>query len=187
LRSTDVQSTKATLEFVEPGDDGNIGAVAGYEVRVRANSEMTADNFADSTQVVVNVTPSGSGRIARVDLTGLLPETDYWIGIRAHDDCFNDSPVAITRITTADRQVGEVDACFVATAAYGSLMANDVTMLRRTRDVLLRTSVLGELAVASYYTFGPAVAGVIGESDLLRSSVRTVLAPIIAWVRALAY
>lgn len=186
LRATSIEPTKVTLEFVEPGDDGDIGPVTGYQVRVRANSEMTADNFVDSQMIVADVMPAGPGQVARIQLTGLLPETDYWIGVRAHDDCFNEGPLAITKLTTADRQVGEVDACFVATAAYGSLMANDVAMLRRTRDLMLRRTVLGELAVASYYTFGPAVAGVVGESELLRTSARTILAPIVAWVRALA-
>jgi len=55
----------------------------------------------------------------------------------------------------------------VATAAYGSVMANDVAMLRRFRDGVLERTVLGELAVETYYTFGPAVAGMIGESELV--------------------
>ena len=38
-------------------------------------------------------------------------------------------PIAIYQLTTADRQSGTVDACFVATAAYGSVMANDVELL----------------------------------------------------------
>ena len=185
LAVADVTSAKATLEFVEPGDDGTTGRVASYEIRIRANSELTEANFADSMQVVANVMPAGPGNVATVELTGLLPETEYWVGIRAYDDCFNESPLAITKLTTAERVVGEVDACFVATAAYGSLMANDVELLRRTRDLMLRRTVLGELFVTSYYTFGPPVAGVIGESDLLRASARSVLAPIIAWVRAL--
>jgi hypothetical protein len=187
LVATDVGPAKVTLQFVEPGDDGAVGAVSGYQVHIRANSEMTPENFADSPTVAADVTPAGPGNLATLELAGLLPETDYWIGVRAHDDCDNESPIAITKLRTANRPVGEVDWCFVATAAYGSVMANDVEMLRRTRDVLLRTTVLGELAVASYYTFGPAVAGVVGESDLLRASARAVLAPLIAWVRVLAY
>jgi hypothetical protein len=183
----DVQATTATLRFVEPGDDGNIGTVTGYEVRIRANAEMTADNFADSTTVVADVTPAGAGQTATLSLSGLLPETDYWVGVRAHDDCYNESPITIVKITTAQREVGEVDWCFVATAAFGSVMANDVEMLRRTRDMMLRKTIFGELFVETYYTFGPSVAGVIGESDLLRASARAVLAPIIAWVRGLAY
>jgi hypothetical protein len=180
-----VGSTTATLQFVEPGEDGSVGVVTGYEIRIRANSEMTADNFADSMMVLSSVTPVGPGNLATVELTGLLPETEYWIGVRAFDDCYNLGPLVVTKLTTADRQVAEVDACFVATAAYGSLMANDVQMLRRTRDLFLRRSVLGELAVVSYYTFGPALAGVVGESELLRATARDVLAPIIAWVRRL--
>ena len=187
LEPVDIRSTKVTLEFIEPGDDGQVGPVTGYQVRIRANNAMTPDNFADSTTVVADVTPAGPGEVATLELAGLLPETDYWIGVRAHDDCYNESEIAITKLTTANREVGEVDWCFVATAAYGSVMANDVEMLRRTRDVLLRTTVFGELFVTSYYTFGPAVSGVVGESDLLRASARAVLAPIIAWVRALAY
>ncbi|HEY5928122.1 MAG TPA: fibronectin type III domain-containing protein [Kofleriaceae bacterium] len=187
LSPTDVRATKVTLTFIEPGDDGQVGPVTGYQVRIRANNAMTADNFADSPTVVADVTPAGPGELATLELSGLLPETDYWIGVRAHDDCYNESEIAITKLTTSNREVGEVDWCFVATAAYGSVLANDVEMLRRTRDVLLRTTVFGELFVASYYTFGPAVSGVIGESDLLRASARAVLAPIIAWVRALAY
>jgi hypothetical protein len=63
-------------------------------------------------------------------------------------------------------------------------MANDVGMLRRFRDAALRKSVLGELFVESYYTFGPPVAAVTGESELLRASARDALAPLVARVRA---
>jgi len=88
---------------------------------------------------------------------------------------------------TADRQSGYVDACFIATAAYGSKLASDVGMLRQFRDQALKSSVLGELAIETYYTFGPAVAGVIGESDLLRATTRSALAPVVAWVRHYLY
>ena len=73
----------------------------------------------------------------------------------------------------------------MATAAYGSVMANDVEALRHFRDTFLETSALGELAVETYYTFGPPVAGVVGSSELLRATARDGLAPIIAWVRTL--
>jgi hypothetical protein len=47
--------------------------------------------------------------------------------------------------------------------------------------------VLGELAIETYYTFGPAVAGVVGESELLRATARDVLSPIVTWVRTLSF
>ena len=43
-------------------------------------------------------------------------------------------------------------------------MANDVGMLRQFRDrAACRSNVLGELAVETYYTFGPAVAAAIAS------------------------
>jgi hypothetical protein len=148
---------------------------------------MTEDNFSSSMPVAARVVPRATGATQTFDVTGLLPETDYWVGVRAFDVCHNPSALVVAQVRTADRQVGQVDACFVATAAYGTAMANDVELLRRVRDALLESSVLGELAVETYYTFGPAVAGVVGESDVLRATARSALAPIVHYVRRLSY
>ena len=183
LATTTVTSTSASLSFIAPGDDGQIGTVTGYEVRIRASDEMTVDNFADSMPAAVTIAPVASGMLQSFDVAGLLPSTDYWVGIRAFDDCQNESGITIVKLTTADPQSGEVDACFIATAAYGSMMANDVELLRQFRDDHLRTTALGELAIETYYTFGPPVAGMIDASELLRATARDALRPLIAWVR----
>jgi hypothetical protein len=180
-----VDNTSATIQFVAPGDDGHIGTATTYEVRYLANLEMTVDNFADGQLFSAGLVPDPAGSLQTLDLDGLLPETDYWIGIRALDECQNASPLAIVHVTTADRAYGAVDACFIATAAYGSALASDVAMLRRFRDAVLRRTVLGELGVEAYYTFGPALGGAIGQSDLLRGGARDVLAPLVARLRAL--
>jgi hypothetical protein len=187
LVATDVNSAGMSMSFVAPGVGTQQLRVAGYEIRVRANDEMTAANFANSMPVTAKVVPDDPGHLQSFDLAGLLPETDYWVGVRAYDGCHNSGDLAITKITTAARVSGAVDACFVATAAYGSIMANDVELLRHFRDSLLRTNALGELGVEAYYTFGPAVAGVVGESDMLRTTARDLLQPIIAWARRLAF
>jgi hypothetical protein len=177
----------ATLQFVAPGDDGQIGKVTGYDIKIRANTELTADNFSDAMPITTTVIPSDAGTTQMFEVTGLLPETDYYIGVRAYDDCRNVGELLVAKFTTGVRQGGEVSSCFIATAAYGSIMANDVEMLRRFRDVMLRSSVLGELAIETYYTFGPAVAGVVSESELLRQSARDVLGPIVSWARTLSF
>jgi len=181
-----VTSSTVTLRFTAPGDDGYTGGnVAGYDVRVRTVDAMTPDNFDDpqSSKVLASLAIASPGSPETVELDGLLPETDYWVGIRAYDMCHNDGDIAIVHVTTAARAAGYVDACFVATAAYGSRMAADVEPLRRFRDRALEASALGELAVETYYTFGPAVARVIAGSELLRASARDVLAPVVARVR----
>ncbi|HTR51084.1 MAG TPA: CFI-box-CTERM domain-containing protein [Kofleriaceae bacterium] len=186
LTSTSVASSSVTIQFIAPGDDGTIGMVTGYDVRYRTANAMTQDNFSDaqSMRVLATVTPVASGQLQSLEIDGLLPETQYWIGVQAYDKCHNTSDVAIISVNTTDRPAGYVDACFVASAAYGSRMAADVEPLRHFRDAMLESSVLGDLAVETYYTFGPSVAGVVGQSDLLRASARDVLAPIVARVRA---
>ena len=187
LQPIAVDTSSMTLSFVAPGIGTQGTQVTGYDVRIRASEELTADNFADSMPVTTRVLPSPPGSTQTFDLTGLLPETDYWVGIRAYDGCHDTGDLAIVKVTTAPRTSGAVDACFVATAAYGSLLANDVEVLRHFRDATLETNALGELGVEAYYTFGPALAGVVGESDLLRSSARDALAPIVERVRKLRF
>jgi len=187
LAPTDLTGSGIAMAFTAPGVGAEHLKVAGYEIRVRALDEMTPANFANSMPVTAKVTPEEPGHAQTFELDGLLPETDYWIGIRAFDGCHNAGAVAIAKVTTLARVSGAVDACFVATAAYGSLLANDVELLRHFRDSLLRSNAIGELGVETYYTFGPALAGVIGESDLLRTSARGFLRPLVELVRALAF
>jgi hypothetical protein len=186
MQAIELQSASVTLQFVAPGDDGTIGKVTGYDIRYRSIDAMTPDNFGDthSMKVVASIEPAAPGQLQQVEIDGLLPDTDYWIGVQAFDKCHNTSGVSIIHVTTPERPPGYVDACFVATAAYGSTMAADVEPLRDFRDAILESSVLGDLAVETYYTFGPSVAGVVGESELLRETARDVLAPLIARIRA---
>ncbi len=183
---TDAQSRTATLTFLAPGDDDLVGTVKGYEVRyVVGDVSITDANFGSANEMQFAGAIAEAGRSQELTVRDLLPDTEYTVAVRAFDDCHNTSTITTTSFVTAARKIGEVDACFIATAAYGSLLANDVEMLRRFRDTLLKRSVLGELAVETYYTFGPPVAGVVGESDLLRATARDILGPIVDRVRSL--
>jgi len=176
----------ALVSFVAPGDDGLTGKVKGYEIRYRTGGPVTAANFDDAQSIDPKLTleVADPGSTQAFSIERLLPETDYSVGIRAFDDCHNTGDIQVISFKTPERAIGEVDACFVATAAYGSVMAADVQMLRHMRDSVLRKSVLGELAIEAYYTFGPAVAGVVGESELLRATAREALEPFVRFVRA---
>ena len=176
------------VSFIAPGDDGMTGTATSYDVRYLAgDTPITDANFAQGNEVAFDGAPAPAGQLQTLTLKNLLPETQYTVAVRAIDNCGNAGPIATASFITPERQSGSVDACFVATAAYGSLLANDVEMLRRFRDNLLKHSVIGELAVETYYTFGPPVAGVVGESDLLRATAREFLTPIVDRVRGLRF
>ena len=179
--------TTVTARFIAPGDDGGGNPVSGYEVRYRAIEPITEANFATSSPVAESITPDEPGQMQVMELAGLLPETTYYLAVRAYDECRNIGPLAVTSFTTPAQVGGAVDACFVATAAYGTPLANEVSNLRKFRDGVLRRSVLGELFVETYYTVGPAFSTVVDHSDPLRHAARDGLHPFIELVRGLKY
>jgi hypothetical protein len=179
-------STTVTASFSAPGDDEMDGTVTGYEVRYLAAGELDEVTWSQAREAPVQIAPDAVGTRHDFTLEGLLPQTRYQVGVRAYDECFNLGPITVIDAITPRAQGGEVDACFVATAAYGSALAAEVATLRGFRDRALRTSVAGELLVEAYYTFGPLGARAIAPSDGLRRAARGLLAPVVAAVRRAA-
>lgn len=175
----EVSATEMLVSFVAPSDGDELGPVAGYDLRMLVGETITEDNWDQATQVGVVVTPDEPGTVQSFTVDELQPRTNYYLGLRAYDDCGNRGEIAVVHALTPQREPGRVDACFVATAAYGSLLDEDVTMLRSFRDEVLRQTVVGELFVEGYYTFGPALAQLIAPSDTARRAARAGLAPIV--------
>ena len=70
--------------------------------------------------------------------------------------------------------------CFIATAAYGTPMAEEIQILREFRDKYLLTNPLGQALVGLYYRVSPPMAEFITEHPWLRPVVRTGLVPAVA-------
>jgi hypothetical protein len=187
LDVVDVQSDRVTASFVEPADDGLEGArVAGYEVRWLAGTPIDEANFLQGEPLSSPIQPSAAGATVTFSLPAgeVRPETRYYIAVRAHDGCLNQSPLSVIEVVTPRAEGGEVAACFVATAAYQSPLAADVAMLRGFRDEVLRHFIIGELFVESYYTVGPALAEVIRPAEPLRGITRAALRPFVELARS---
>jgi hypothetical protein len=70
--------------------------------------------------------------------------------------------------------------CFIATAAYGTPMAEEIQILREFRDEYLLTNPVGQALVDIYYRTSPPVAEFITEHPSLKSVVRAGLLPAVA-------
>ena len=69
--------------------------------------------------------------------------------------------------------------CFIATAAYGTDMAPEITVLRKFRDEKLLTNPTGRKFVRWYYKYSPRAAGYIKDKPKLRAMVRAILKPVV--------
>jgi|GEM_PF-6002472 len=66
--------------------------------------------------------------------------------------------------------------CFIATAAYGTAMAEEIQVLREFRDGYLLTNPIGQAFVEFYYRTGPPIARFITDHPTFKPIVRAALA-----------
>jgi len=69
--------------------------------------------------------------------------------------------------------------CFIATAAYGTPLAEEIQVLRQFRDEYLLTNTVGRLFVSLYYEGSPPLAHLISKHEGLKAITRVVLEPIV--------
>jgi hypothetical protein len=179
----------ARLSFRAPVEDL---AIARYEVRVATHPMEDEESFLlglpanaatiDSVALEVPTTAAAGERI-EVDFGGLVPETHYWVGVRAIDACNAAGPIAVAEYTTPEIRFTTVSPCFVATAAWGTPMAEEIAVLRRLRDRHLRTHAIGRALVAAYETIGPALADAIRDDEDARAVARALLTPLVEIAR----
>jgi len=75
---------------------------------------------------------------------------------------------------------GGAGGCFIATAAYGTPMAEEIQILREFRDEYLLPNPVGKALVDFYYQVSPPVADFISEHPALKPVVRAGLLPAVA-------
>ncbi len=127
--------------------------------------------------------------IANNKVTGLVNEQPYMFTIGSVDeativqDILSSTTLASNSTfytATPGRVVGLLDdKCFIATAAYGSLMEPHVQVLRKFRNEFLLTSAFGKKFVETYYHYSPPLAQFISEHEILKAAVRILLWPIV--------
>ena len=127
--------------------------------------------------------------------TNLEFNQDYVVTMQYEDgvkrsDCSLVKPITTVSLTEAngEKNAEEGDPrCFIATAAYGHALADEVILLRWFRDNVLLHNVMGKRLVSAYYNWSPVVADVISTSEFLKGMVRILLWPLVIFVGLIKY
>ncbi|MES1206622.1 MAG: CFI-box-CTERM domain-containing protein [Pseudomonadota bacterium] len=182
------------LHFVAPASERPI---AHYELRYSPApiSPQLPSSFAQAlpgvaanadTDALMIPTDSPAGTAVEIDFGGLNAETQYHVALRAVDSCNVTGRYAVAQLTTTRVHFTQLSGCFIATAAYGSPLQQDVGALRALRDRLVARDPLFAAAADLYYRSGPAPAAVIARSPVARALTRALLRPIAQLARAFA-
>ncbi len=93
-------ATSLGVSWLSPGDDGNSGTAASYDLRY-STSPITADNFAAASKV--RSCKAGGSDLARPKPAGgaeacvvqqLYADTNYYFALKTFDDAGNESPLS---------------------------------------------------------------------------------------------
>lgn len=130
--------------------------------------------------------PAWDGTETICTINGLDDNFTYYFVSRAYDIYGNESensvelcyePSSSNSVATTSSSSG--GGCFIATAAYGSLMEPHVKLLRQFRDRFLLTNAMGRSFVRLYYVYSPPIAEFVSGHESLRMIVRWSLLPLV--------
>ncbi|MFI5307049.1 MAG: CFI-box-CTERM domain-containing protein [Polyangiales bacterium] len=143
----------------------------------------TASDDPEGAVALMLPTDAAAGKPVESAIGDLVAMTHYYVAVRATDELNRSGPISVAEITTQKRTFATVTPCFVASAAYGSPLAEEVSVLRRLRDRHLMTNALGRELVRRYYRQGAGAAQVVRNHDTVRSVVRALLEPVVTAAR----
>ena len=177
---------------------GNITALRTYEIWgwVYVSGNVTGvvaidfwagqDGSQLSSTKMLSATDTGNTYVQRASTVFTPPETTH-ARIRLLGTGWNEGAEARfdgigfwppDDISWVDELFG--DLCFIATAAYGTPMAEEIQVLRDFRDAYLVTHPAGKAFVDLYYNVSPPMATFINERPGLKPVVRAGLSPVVA-------
>ncbi|NIS17587.1 MAG: hypothetical protein GWN00_33520 [Aliifodinibius sp.] len=94
--------TSVTLNWTAPGDDGNVGQAAQYDVRY-STGPITNQNWNSAIQADGEPAPAPAGDPETFTISGLESNTTYYFAIKTADEAGNWSGLSnVAMVTTND-------------------------------------------------------------------------------------
>jgi hypothetical protein len=168
-------ATSATIAMLQSSDGGG-AQVVGYDARytIMGQTQAVDPTSFPAWSPAGSIAPGPPNSPSSLEVDGLVPLTDYVVGIRAIGVC-GPSQTTYQRFQTPKAKFTQLSGCFVATAAFGSDLAPEVAALRRARDLATARSALAGVAVDLYYRSSPPAAAALSRSPVARALVRRAL------------
>jgi len=117
--------TSVTLNWLAPGDDGNVGTASQYDIRY-STATITQANWNAATPVTGEPTPQAAGGTETFAVTGLQPSTTYYFAIKTADEVPNWS--AISNIASRATAAEQVPPAAITNFAAGAVTTNSVVL-----------------------------------------------------------
>ena len=186
-------------------DDHPGGVILGEDHLLRTTATLLGE---EGGQTVINV------RASRIIILTILPnENPEYLGNTAYDKppeaevtiaetveekpaeekpTEPSGPLSIGGSPAAEEQTQEEGGgCLIATAAYGSEMAQQVQLLREIRDDKLLSTASGSSFMSGfnflYYSFSPTIADLERENPMFREAVKITITPLLTSLSILNY
>lgn len=93
------------LRWTAPGDDGMIGQAELYDIRYDTDA-LSEQTWSQATRVIPSPSPRPAGSSESLTLSGLIPGTTYYVGIKVYDEVGNGSALSVLDSAEAKNEFG---------------------------------------------------------------------------------
>jgi hypothetical protein len=126
LETSNTTQTSIDLSWTAPGNDGNIGTAAYYDIRY-SSAQITESNWANAHKLTGEPVPGTAGTKEQYAAVGLAHSSTYYFAIKTGDQANNIS--ALSNVVSATTQTPTLSVSLAATeeSSYAPLKDVDLT------------------------------------------------------------